>query len=94
MARGALNTFWALGGSLIGVGQQETYLADGLVAVLVRVVMAPLKIILLFRAGRSRKITISLVVIDHVLVVHLVFILVPLVVITSVFVVVTLGLAV
>ncbi len=94
MARGALNTFWALGGNLIGVSQQETYLADGLVPVVVRVVMAPLKIILLFRAGRSRKISISLVVIDHVLVIHLIFILVPLVVVTSVFVVVALGLVV
>jgi hypothetical protein len=69
-------------------------LADNLVPVLVWMFMAPLKIVLLFNTSRSRELTISLVVLGHVLVVHLVFILVPLVVVTSVFVVVPLGLVV
>jgi hypothetical protein len=56
--------------------------------------MAPLKIILLFSTGRFREVAISLVVLGHVLVVHLVFILVPLVVVTGVLVVVASGLVV
>jgi len=69
-------------------------LANGLVPVLVRVVVAPLKVILLFRTRGFRKVAISLVILCQVLVVHLVFILVPLVVVTSVFVVVPLALVV
>ena len=56
--------------------------------------MAPLKIVFPFRTIRSRKLTISLVIFCHVLVVDLIFILVPLVVVASGGVVVPLGVAV
>jgi len=68
-------------------------LADGLMLVLVmiRVLVTPLKIVLSFPAIRFREFTISLVILGHVAAVHLVFILVPLVVVTRVFVIVPLG---
>src|SRR6266446_10919411 len=62
-----------------------------LVPVLIRVVMAPLVVILLFSTSRFRELAIPLVVLGHVLVIHLVFVLVPLVVVTSVSIVVPLG---
>src|SRR2546430_744435 len=65
--------------------------ADNLVPVLIRVVMTPFEIIFPFPASRFRELTISLVVFFYVLVVHLVFILVPLVVVTSVSIVVPLA---
>jgi len=68
--------------------------ADSLVSVLIRVIVAPLKIIFLFSTSRFRKITISLMVVGHVLMVGLVFMLVPLVVVTSIFVVIPLTLVI
>jgi hypothetical protein len=61
---------------------------------LIWVAMAPLKIVFLFSASRFLELPISLVILCHVLVVHLVFVRVPFVVVASVFVVVPLGLVV
>ena len=56
--------------------------------------MAPLEIVCPFPAIDFRKLTISLVILRHVLVVDLIFILVPLVVVATGCVVVPLGVAV
>lgn len=62
-----------------------------LVLVMILVLVPPLEIVSLFSAGRFRELTISSVVFGHVLAVHLVFVLVPLVIVASVFIVVALG---